>query len=218
MILATDCHPPIPAPMDGSWTVNQGHIFSEHLKCTEPGVNTDPLGGLDLADALLPHPFLFCLPIHRLVFLWLPEANPSAPRIWMCLLVHYLLHFLFFSKYLRVPTWERWPLLQMMPFPSSYISLRCLLVSANPRITESLRLCGGLLLRIFYVSGFGRAGCDCFSISRLLSLKVQTQGSIPASLWTQLPFFLVLARNESLIEFHLSKLWENDRLVPPINS
>lgn len=115
--------------------------------------------------------------------------------------------------------WALWPLIQVDPvfafgcfqlhFPQLPSGISKSRDHGEPQTLQRV------LLRILYVRDFRRTGCYCFLISCPLSLKMQAQGSIPFCQQRcfpvdNLPFFPVLARNKSLIEFHLSKLWQND--------
>lgn len=170
-------------------------------------MNTGPPGGLG-EDPPAP-PILSYLPILSLSFFGFQK--PSSPGIWLCVLVHYLLDFLF-SKYLLlcIPALELQPLLQA----DSSFALHCfqlhfpqgLLVSANPWVTRNLKLCNVSFLRILYISGFRRVGRCCFSVSCPLSHRAASR---PVSS-TVFPgdkvslAFSVLAGNKPLLEFHLS--------------
>ena len=160
-----------------------------------------PLGGL--GDALQSHPFLFCLPIYRLVSLWCPGATPLPTH--KDLGVHSsVLPSAFFSFSLNTCSCV-FPLRALAIVAGGPFICHSWLPAAFPpnafwhqQIPGSLRsssFAGCSSSEFFYVSGFGRAGCFCFSISCPLSLKVQSQGSSTASLRTSLPFLCWLETN-----------------------
>lgn len=141
------------------------------------GVNTGPPGVWRRPTPLVPP--ISVLFVHSQASLF--GFHPLPLGIWMCILVQCLLHFSLSLKYLHLGAQAS---AAGGPFALPFIASRrifpkCLLVSANPWITKDLKLCNMSLLGIFYVSGFGRVGCYCFSISCLLSLKVQTRGGVP---------------------------------------